>query len=101
MVQRYEEKIFIGIDVSKKTFDAVIYNEKAVKPCECRHNKFFNGEEGFTSFLSWAVSDMHVRRSRVVVGMEDTGIYHILKTEKPRIGTQNELFYKTLINSKL
>lgn len=70
-----KKKVFIGIDVSKKTFDAVIYNEKGAKPCECRHNKFFNDEDGFDSFLSWAVSDMHVRRSSVVVGMEDTGIY--------------------------
>lgn len=70
-----KKKVFIGIDVSKKTFDAVIYNEKGAKPCECRHNKFFNDEDGFASFLSWAVSDMHVRRSSVVVGMEDTGIY--------------------------
>ena len=70
-----KKKVFIGIDVSKKTFDAVVYNGKGVKTCESRHDKFFNDEEGFASFLSWAVSDMHVRRSSVVVGMEDTGIY--------------------------
>lgn len=75
MYKDMKKKVFVGIDVSKKTFDAVIYNEKSAKTGEIRHNKFFNNAEGFTSFLSWALSEMHVRRSSVVVGMEDTGIY--------------------------
>lgn len=73
--QRYEKKCFIGIDVSKKTFDAVYYDVKVEKASESEHAVFENNDGVFALFLAWAARERHVRRGSVVVGMEDTGIY--------------------------
>lgn len=70
-----KKKVFIGIDVSKKTFDAVVYDVKAAGVQDCQHCRFDNNGDGFASFREWAVSSRGVRRGSVVVGMEDTGIY--------------------------
>ena len=65
-----KKKVFIGIDVSKKTFDAVVYDVKAAGVQDCQHCRFDNNGDGFASFREWAVSSRGVRRGSVVVGME-------------------------------
>jgi transposase len=48
------KKMFIGIDISKKTFDAVaIKAEGIVELMARRHEKFQNNAEGFKALLKW------------------------------------------------
>jgi transposase len=62
-------KAFIGIDVSKLTFDVFIYG-KSVK------QQFTNSEKGFLSFVKWlkkSLSDHEL--TQILVCFEHTGLY--------------------------
>ena len=48
------KKFFIGIDVSKKTFDAVAIKAEGLQELmERKHEKFQNNADGFKALLSW------------------------------------------------
>lgn len=47
------KKIAIGIDFSKKTFDATIKRRVESDFIEVAYNKFDNDEKGFKAFISW------------------------------------------------
>lgn len=69
-----EKKWFIGIDISKKTLDVVLYNSQKKHSDETNYRKFSNNEEGYKDLLSWCRSK-HISCSQLVVGMENTGVY--------------------------
>lgn len=70
-----KKKHFIGIDIAKKTFDAVIYEQGSVKASAGSYRHFSNNGEGFALFLSWLTSENGFKSGAVVVGMENTGMY--------------------------
>jgi len=63
---------FVGIDISKKTFDAAIIvgsNTDSIK-----HQAFKQNAEGFTEFLDW-LAYYKVTNDDVLICMEHTGLY--------------------------
>lgn len=64
-----EKKWFIGIDISKKTLDVVLYNSQKKHSDETNYRKFSNDEEGYKELLSWCRSK-YISCSQLVVGME-------------------------------
>ena len=67
-----------GIDVSKKTFDAALSTKNSdLLLCKA---KFSNTLKGFDKYLKW-LSDQNVKRSDMLVCMENTGIYNRLLVE--------------------
>lgn len=63
---------FVGIDISKKTFDASIYVEG--KNAIALHHAFDQTETGYTSFLTW-LQDRNLLLESTLFCMEHTGIY--------------------------
>lgn len=70
-----KKKHFVGIDIAKKTFDAVIYEQGMAKATASRYGHFSNDSEGFGKFLRWLTTVNGFRAGAVVVGMENTGMY--------------------------
>lgn len=70
-----KKKHFVGIDIAKKTFDAVIYVQGGVKALASSHRHFSNDGDGFALFLAWLTSENGFRPGAVAVGMENTGMY--------------------------
>jgi transposase len=68
-----EFKTFIGIDISKKTFDAAILRLSA--PNVYVHQCFSQSKEGYKSFLQWLQEQDVVINNEVLICMEHTGIY--------------------------
>jgi transposase len=62
---------FVGIDISKKKFDAGILDGNGKK---IGHKKFINSNDSFLEFLEW-VSELTGGSSEVLFIMEHTGIY--------------------------
>lgn len=69
-----EKKHFIGIDISKKTLDAVIYVPNKKHSDASNYRRFSNDGKGFHAFLSW-LKEKRVPSKAAVVGMENTGVY--------------------------
>ena len=69
-----EKKRFVGIDISKKTLDVVIYDSKK-KHADCNtYRRVTNDEEGYKNLLGWFKSE-RIKLSELVVGLENTGAY--------------------------
>lgn len=63
---------FIGVDISKKTFDVAIFSQdKSSKPM---HARFDNTPSGYKDFKKW-LTKHGARSSEVFVCMEHTGVY--------------------------
>lgn len=69
-----EKKWFIGIDISKKTLDVVIYSPSKKHSDEETYLKVSNDTKGFQEVFKW-IKAKKISPSRLVVGMESTGIY--------------------------
>ena len=69
-----EKKWFIGIDISKKTWDVVIYVPTKKHADETNYERFLNKEEGYKSLLCW-LKKKNMAKKRLVISMENTGIY--------------------------
>lgn len=69
-----KKKWFIGIDISKKTLDVVIYEACKKRSDETNYRKVSNSEEGYKELLQWFKSK-RMPLASVVVGMEHTGAY--------------------------
>lgn len=65
---------FVGIDVSKHYFDAVIV--KNVSNQQFVHQKFDCTEAGFKCFNQWMQQHNEAKESETVICMEHTGIYN-------------------------
>lgn len=64
-------KTFIGIDVSKKTFDAAVLQD--TDPQQIHHHSFAQSARGYASFYQWLIE--HGSTSEILVCLEHTGIY--------------------------
>lgn len=77
-------KHFIGIDVSKDYFDAVIILDG--KKDQSTHNQFSNDVKGMKSFCKWA-KELDATNQNTLICLEHTGMYgkiiikHLLTTE--------------------
>ena len=67
-------KFFLGIDVAKLTFDAVLFNST---DRNFQHREFSNDKKGFSELFKWVkqLDDQPTRH--VVACMEHTGIYSL------------------------
>jgi transposase len=63
---------FVGIDISKKTFDASLYVE--AKKGNAVHQAFEQNESGYSQFLTW-LQDQDLLLENTLFCMEHTGIY--------------------------
>ena len=63
---------FIGIDISKKTLDYVIYNKTDTKLSE--HKVFSNDKLGFKKSITW-MKKQNLELTKVLFCMEHTGVY--------------------------
>ena len=74
MVSKIIEKFFIGVDVSKKTVDCVLYCEDMNKMKNGNHIKTTNDEDGCQEMLNW-LDALNVSKDAIIVCMEHTGRY--------------------------
>jgi transposase len=65
-------KWFVGIDISKKTLDVVLYQKELQK--KSPHCKMPNCSKGFNILIDW-LSEYSVKIDRTLFCMESTGIY--------------------------
>lgn len=68
------EKFFIGVDVSKKTLDCVLYSEEMSTMKGTNHLKTTNGKEGCEEILKW-MKHLKVSKKATIICMEYTGRY--------------------------
>ena len=64
-------KTFVGIDVSKKTFDAAVLQD--ADPQQIHHQSFEQTPRGYASFYKRLME--HADVSEVLVCLEHTGVY--------------------------
>ena len=65
---------FIGIDVSKKTLDVVIYDSAKKHADTENYKQLSNSKEGYDTLLSW-LKKKKAALDQMVVGLEHTGTY--------------------------
>lgn len=66
-----EFKTFVGIDISKQTFDAALVSKNAAG---VYHQCFSQSKDGFASFLKW-LKQQQVSVGDTLICMEHTGLY--------------------------
>lgn len=64
-----EFKEIIGIDISKKTFDAHLHNSD-------KHQQFENNLKGFIALLKWTMNTSGSKQEELLFCYEHTGIYN-------------------------
>lgn len=69
-----EKKWFIGIDISKKTLDVVLYSPSKKHSDEENYLRVSNDSEGFKEIFSW-LKKKRITSPCLVIGMENTGVY--------------------------
>lgn len=69
-----KKKTFVGIDVSKKTLDVVVYDSSKKRADSSNYKQVTNDEDGFKSLVDW-LKTFQRSLSSVVIGMEHTGSY--------------------------
>lgn len=69
-----KKKWFIGIDISKKTMDVVVYDPTKKHSEGENHKQLSNTSEGHKELLQW-MKEKKISKGQTVVGMENTGIY--------------------------
>jgi transposase len=65
-------KWFVGIDISKKTLDVVLYKKELQK--KSSHCQVFNNSNGFKKIIKW-LKEQNVKLEDALFCMEHTGIY--------------------------
>lgn len=65
-------KFYLGIDISKETFDATFLNSIEKKYV---HMQFVNDETGFDKLNKWLKKDKNFSYSETLICMEHTGVY--------------------------
>lgn len=64
-------KVFIGVDVSKRTIDSFIYGRKL-------HKQFSNDLSGYRAFLNWIIKNIDVPiHTDAIICFEHTGLYSL------------------------
>lgn len=69
------KNLFIGIDFSKKTFDASFFERE--KKGEIFYSRFENTKEGFKAFTKWISMNTIVSRDQWLFCGEHTGLYSL------------------------
>lgn len=69
-----EKKWFVGIDISKKTLDVVIYDSKKKHSDATNYRKVSNDSQGYKELTAW-FKERRMKLQEIAVGMENTGIY--------------------------
>ena len=69
-----KKKWFIGIDISKKTLDVVVYDPGKKHADETNYKQLLNKEDGYKSLLGW-MKEKKLAIGQTVICMENTGIY--------------------------
>lgn len=69
-----KKKWFIGIDISKKTLDVVIYDSSKKQSDSENYKQVTNDKDGYTTLLSW-FKKKKIVVNQVVIGFEHTGTY--------------------------
>ncbi len=69
-----KKKTFVGIDVSKKTLDVVVYDSSKKRADSSNYKQVSNNEVGFRDLVDW-LKTFQRNLSSVVIGMEHTGSY--------------------------
>lgn len=67
-----EFKTFVGIDISKKTFDAALHQGSQATPV---HQCFDQSLQGYQAFIHWLKSNEVIIGKDVLICFEHTGIY--------------------------
>jgi transposase len=65
-------KWFVGIDISKVTFDVTLFDKMLQK--KSAHQVFDNKQKGFDAFMKWQKSQ-GVQTKELLICMEHTGVY--------------------------
>ncbi len=60
----------VGVDVSKLSFDAVIYTQN-------KHQEFENSDQGFKHFINWLSKNINVKFEELFICLEHTGVYSL------------------------
>jgi transposase len=68
-------KLFVGIDQSKKTFDAVMLHQE--QPENLIHAEFENNKKGFIKLFNWIKSYYDVSIDEILFCAEHTGVYNL------------------------
>lgn len=68
-----EFKTFVGIDISKKTFDAALLQPR--DHATAIHHSFDQNPQGYNDFICWLKSNDVIIGSDVLICFEHTGIY--------------------------
>lgn len=69
-----KKKWFIGIDISKKTLDVVIYDSSKKHSDSENYRRLTNDKEGYATLLSW-FKKRRIVPDEVIIGLEHTGTY--------------------------
>lgn len=69
-----KKKCFIGIDISKKTMDVVIYSSSKRHADSENYRRLSNDKDGYSSLLSW-LKKAGAAPGELVIGFEHTGLY--------------------------
>ena len=69
-----EKKWFVGIDISKKTLDVVIYDSKKKHADSDTYRHVSNDKEGYKGLFAWFKS-LRIKHQELVIGLENTGSY--------------------------
>ncbi len=70
-----KKKLFIGIDVSKKTIDVSLLTSEQFK--ELPHKQFDNSVNGYKAMMKWINSMYKLSKDEMLFCMEHTGIYSL------------------------
>lgn len=81
------KKLFIGIDFSKKTFDASFFEKE--KTGEVFYSRFENTKEGFRAFIKWVSTNTRLSKEQWLFCGEHTGLYSL---ELPTFLLRQNLF---------
>lgn len=93
-----KKNLFIGIDISKKTLDVVVYSGEKKNKDEVNYLKVTNNSEGFKEVFKW-LRAQKIKPADCVFGMENTGLYGFdlrlfLETKKIRYSVFSPLDLK-------
>lgn len=71
-----QQKLFIGIDISKLTVDVNVLQIDNLK--EPNHKQFDNTKKGFREMLKWVSGILKFNKEEAIFCMENTGVYSLL-----------------------
>lgn len=71
-----KKKLFVGIDVSKKTVDVTFFHIKDIRKTE--YKQFENNQKGYKEMIKWIFSLTKFNKEEIIFCLENTGTYSLL-----------------------